>query len=180
MGEVIWHGRGGQGVVLASSILGTALTIYEGKYAMCISSFGGQRRDAPLFSVTRFSEKPIRNRSLNADPDSIVILDDSLTSTAIESLNKGKTRQIIINSKKSASDLDLTAWPNVTIVDADTIASEVLNRPVANTVMVGVLAAVTGLAKLDSVKKATADVVGPEIAKKNAAAVEAGFKSVRR
>jgi pyruvate ferredoxin oxidoreductase gamma subunit len=95
-------------------------------------------------------------------------------------LNKGKTRQIIINSKKSASDLDLTAWPNVTIVDADTIASEVLNRPVVNTVMVGVLAAVTGLAKLDSVKKATADVVGPEIAKKNATAVEAGFKSVRR
>jgi pyruvate ferredoxin oxidoreductase gamma subunit len=180
MGEVIWHGRGGQGVVVASSILGTALTIYEGKHALCMSSFGGQRRDAPLFSVTRFADKPIRNRSLNADPDFIVILDDSLISTAIANLNKGKTRQIIINSKKSASDLDLTGWPNVTIVDADTIASEVLKRPVVNTVMVGVLAAVTGLAKLDSVKKATADVVGPEIAKKNATAVEAGFKSVRR
>lgn len=180
MGEVIWHGRGGQGVVVASSILGTALTIYEGKYAMCISSFGGQRRDAPLFSVTRFSEKPIRNRSLNSDPDFVVILDDSLTSQAISNLNKGKSRQIIINSKKSATELGLVAGPHVTIVDADTIASEILNRPVSNTVMVGVLAAVTGLAKLDSAKKATADVIGPEIAKKNAAAVEAGFKSVRR
>jgi pyruvate ferredoxin oxidoreductase gamma subunit len=179
MGEVIWHGRGGQGVVVASSILGTALTIYEGKFALCLSSFGGQRRDAPLFSVTRFADKPIRNRSLNSDPEFVVILDDSLTSQVISNLNQGKSRQIIINSKKSKSDLDVMAWPHVTIVDADTIASKILKRPVANTVMVGILAAVTGLAKLDSVKKATADVVGPEIAKKNADAAEAGFNSVR-
>jgi pyruvate ferredoxin oxidoreductase gamma subunit len=179
MGEVIWHGRGGQGVVVASSILGTALAIYEEKHAMCMSSFGGQRRDAPLFSITRFSENPIRNRSLTSDPDYVVILDDSLTSAVMEKIDKKKDRQILINSRKSAADLGLTEWPHLTIVDADTIATEVLNRPAANTVMLGVMAAATGLAQLDSLKKATADVFGAETSQKNAAAVEAGFTSVR-
>ncbi|MHC3130275.1 MAG: 2-oxoacid:acceptor oxidoreductase family protein [Candidatus Bathyarchaeota archaeon] len=41
-----WHGRGGQGVVIASSILGRALGVYKGKYAMSIPSFGAQRRGA--------------------------------------------------------------------------------------------------------------------------------------
>jgi len=179
MGEVIWHGRGGQGVVVASSILGTALALYEGRHAMCMSSFGGQRRDAPLFSITRFSENPIRNRSLSSDPDYVVILDDSLTSAVMEKVDNKKARHILINSRKSAADLGLTEWPNLTIVDADAIATEVLKRPAANTVMLGVVAAATGLAQLDSVKKATADVFGSESSQKNAAAVEAGFTSVR-
>ena len=83
MEEIIWHGRGGQGIVLASSILGTALAIYEAKYAMSIPSFGAERRGAPLIAITRVSETPIRRRSLAADPDYIVILDDSLVATAL-------------------------------------------------------------------------------------------------
>lgn len=179
MGEVIWHGRGGQGVVVASSILGTALAIYEGKHAMCMSSFGGQRRDAPLFSITRFSENRIRNRSLTSDPDYVVILDDSLTSAVMEKLDNKKARHILVNSKKSAADLGLSEWPQLTIVDGDTIAIGVLKRPAANTVMLGVVAAATNLAQLDSLKKATADVFGSETSQKNAAAVEAGFASQR-
>ena len=180
MDEVIWHGRGGQGVVVASSILGTALAIYEGKYAMSIPSFGGQRRGAPLIALTRISETPIRKRHLKADPDYIVILDDSLVSIAIAYLGSEKPRHIIVNSKKSAVELDLAKWHRLNIVDAEEIALEVIGTPITNTVMVGVLAAATGLVQLDSVKKAIADVVTPEIAEGNIAAAEAGFKGVRR
>lgn len=176
--EVIWHGRGGQGVVVASSILGTALAIYEGKYALSIPSFGGQRRDAPLIAITRVSGTPIRRRHLKADPDYIVILDDSLTATALAGCRHEKPRHIIVNSKKSAVDLNLTDWELVTIVDAEAIAQEVLGRPITNTVMVGVLAAVTELVRLDSAKKAIADVVAPELVERNIAAAEAGFKAM--
>jgi len=167
-------------VVVASSILGTALTIYEGKYAFSIPSFGGQRRGAPLIALTRISEIPIRKRHLKADPDYIVILDDSLASVAVADLGDEKPRYIIVNSKKSAADLGLTKWQHLTIVDAEAIAMEVIGRPITNTVMIGAFAAATGVVQLDAVKKATADVVAPGIAKKNVAAVEAGFKGVRR
>jgi len=108
--EIIWHGRGGQGVVVASSIFGTALAIYEGKYALSIPSFGVQRRDAPLIAVTRVSDAPIRRRDRQADPDYIIVLDDSLVSEAIKDLTNAKPRQVIVNSKKSAAELGLVDW----------------------------------------------------------------------
>lgn len=180
MYEVIWHGRGGQGVVVASSILGVALAIYEGKYALSIPNFGGQRRGAPLIALTRISETPIRKRHLKANPDYVVILDDSLTSIAVTELSNEKPRHVIVNSKKSAVDLELTKWKSPTILDAEGIALEITGRPISNTVMVGVVAASTGLVQLDSVKKAIADVLTKEIAERNIAAAEAGFTAVRR
>lgn len=180
MQEIIWHGLGGQGAVIASSILGTALSIYEGKYAMSIPSFGAERRGAPVTALTRTSESPIRRRQRLSDPDFIVILDDSLVSTALASLEHEKPRCIIVNSKKSAVDLGLANWQHLTIVDATTIASDVLGRPIPNTVIAGVLAAVTNLVRINSVKKAIADVFVPELVERNITAAEAGFKAWNR
>jgi len=114
-----------------------------------------------------------------ADPDYIVILDDSLTSTALANCGHEKPCHIIVNSKKPAAELNLTDWPHLTIVDADTIALKVLRRPITSTVMMGVVAAVTDLVRIDSVKKAIADVMAPETSPRNIEASEAGFKAVR-
>jgi pyruvate ferredoxin oxidoreductase gamma subunit len=175
--EIIWHGRGGQGVVAASSIMGTALALYEGNYALSIPRFGGERRGAPLIAITRFAKAPLRRRDLQADPDYIVIFDDTLVSLAVKDLNHEKPRHIIVNSRRKAAELGLDTWQNCTIVDAETIALELLNRPIVNTVMVGVFAAATGLAQIDSVKKAVAEVLPPELVTKNIAAAEKGFQA---
>jgi Pyruvate/2-oxoacid:ferredoxin oxidoreductase gamma subunit len=45
--------------------------------------------------------------------------------------------------------------------------------------MLGIFAAATGLTRLDSVKKAIADVVPAEIREKNIAGAEAGFEAVQ-
>ncbi len=178
MQEIIWHGRGGQGVVVASSMLGTTMAIYEKKYAMSIPRFGGERRDAPLIAITRISDIPIRRRDLVVDPDYVIILDDSLISNAMNGLSHDKPRHLIVNSKKSAVDLGLTEWQPLTIVDAVTIALDVIGRPITNAVMLGVFAAATGLAQLDSVKKGITDVLPREVAAKNVAAAEEGYNKV--
>lgn len=180
MQEVMWHGLGGQGVVVASSVLGTAIGVYEGKYVMSIPSFGAQRRGAPVTALTRISESPIRRRSKEGDPDYIVVIDDSLVLTAITGCGHEKPRKIIVNSKKSLAELGLTEWPDSTIVDAETIALEAIGRPVVNCVMVGVLAAATHLVKLSSVEKAIADVLDPRIAQRNAAGAKGGYNAVDR
>ena len=180
MKEIIWHGRGGQGVVLASSILGTALAIYEAKYAMSIPSFGAERRGAPLIGITRVSETPIRRRSLAADPDYIVILDDSLVSTALANCSQYKPRHIIINSKKTTIELNPTYGQSTTIIDAEAISLEILGRPITNTVMLGVLSAVTDLVRIQSIRKAIADVMEPHMVQKNLLAADAGFRAMKR
>jgi 2-oxoisovalerate ferredoxin oxidoreductase gamma subunit len=178
MQEVMWHGLGGQGVVVASSVLGTAIGVYEGKYVMSIPSFGAQRRGAPVTALTRISESPIRRRSKVGDPDYVVVLDDSLVRTAITGCGHEKPRQIIVNSKKSVAELGLTEWPDSIIVDAEAIALETIGRPIVNCVMVGVVAAATHLVKLSSVEKAIADVLDPRIAQRNAAGAKEGYNAV--
>ena len=147
---------------------------------MSIPSFGGERRGAPLIAITRVSETQIRKRNLTADPDYVIILDDSLISTALSERTHDKPRHIIINSTKTVADLNLTEWQPITIVDAGVIALEVLGKPIVNTVMLGVLGAVADLASIESIKKAIAEVTDPEIVKKNVLAAEAGFRATKR
>ncbi len=180
MKEVIWHGLGGQGAVAASSVLGTAVGIYEGKYALSIPIFGAQRRGGAVLAITRISESPIRNRAKECNPDLIVIIDESLISPALSGLNETKPCQIIVNSKKSAKELGLEKLPNVVMVDADSIASGVPGRPMVNSVLVGIVAAVTGLVALDSIKKAITEVVPSRHVESNIAAAEAGFKAIKK
>ena len=179
MKEIIWHGRGGQGVVLASSILGTALAIYETKYAMSIPSFGAERRGAPLIAITRVSENPIRRRNLTADPDYIVILDDSLIITALANRGHEKSRQIVVNSKKTTIEIDPIYRQSTITIDAEAISLEILGRPITNTVMLGVLSAVTNLVRIQSLIKAIADVMEPN-AQENMLAADAGFRAMNR
>jgi len=55
--EIRLHGRGGQGVVLASGILATGL-VEAGKYAVAIPSFGFERRSAASSSNgSRFRQR---------------------------------------------------------------------------------------------------------------------------
>jgi len=53
MYEIRFHGRGGQGAVLASKILAKAL-VEEGKHVKAIPSFGFERRGAPVEAYLRF------------------------------------------------------------------------------------------------------------------------------
>ena len=62
MKEIRLHGRGGQGVVMASDILATAF-VAEGNYATAFPSFGVERRGAPVSAFVRFDDKDIRERT---------------------------------------------------------------------------------------------------------------------
>jgi len=53
-----FHGRGGQGVVVAVQILATALA-REGKYAAGFPTFGFEMRGAPVAAFCRLDNKPI-------------------------------------------------------------------------------------------------------------------------
>lgn len=77
MYRIRFHGRGGQGIKTASRVLGSAL-FGEGFEVQDAPVYGAERRGAPLFAYVRASRTPIRERGLIANPDLVVVADESL------------------------------------------------------------------------------------------------------
>ncbi len=172
--EIRWHGRGGQGVVTAANILGAA-AMHEGKHSQAFPFFGAERRGAPVSAFTRIDEQPIRLHSQIYRPHWVVLLDDSLLEllNPLEGLREGGG--FIVNTRRSAAELP--ACERLVRLDATGIAQTILGRPVANTVMLGALAAV-GLVGMVPLKRAIGEVFPGKTGERNAEAAAAAYALV--
>ena len=174
-----WHGRGGQGAVLGASMLGSAVALYEGKYAVSFPSFGAERRGAPVQAFTRISDRAIRTRSQIYNPTTIIVLDDTLLDVVDITSGARDGASILINTRKPAGRLSkIPDSLNVTTVDATEIARENIGVAIVNTAMLGALAGAIGLVSLDSIKKAIASTLPEKVVDRNIAAAEAAYKKV--
>ncbi len=178
--EIRFHGRGGQGTVVASKALAEAVAL-EGKYVQTFPEYGVERRGAPVTAYTRIDDKPIYIRSKIYAPDHIVILDPTLIIAidVTEGLKKGGW--IIINSEKNPEDYPQFSEYRVATVDATSIAVKYglgsKAAPIVNTAILGAFAKVTGFVKLDSVLKAVYDL-SPVKKEENQQACKEAFNSV--
>lgn len=172
--EIRFHGRGGQGTVVASKILADALA-QEGSYVQAYPEFGVERRGAPVFSFIRIDNKPIYDKSKIYTPDHVVVVDPTLVEAldVTEGLKAGGW--IIINSDKKPGDFKLPARFRVATVNATEIAVRnklgSLAAPIVNTAIVGAVIKILGLTKLESLLQAIGDAITikPEDNKKAAA-----------
>ncbi len=158
MHEVIWHGRGGQGVVLAAQILAEA-AYYEGyKGVTSAPTFGPERRGAPLTASTRMSETWIRTVSQVELADIAVVLDASLIEIVDVARTLKKGGALIINTSMSPDTFDLKETFRIATCDALSIAGEanltISGAPIVNTPMVGAFARATGLVSIENIEKA--------------------------
>lgn len=142
-----WHGRGGQGAFTAARLLGAAYSLEDNKYALAFPSFGPERRGAPVNAFTKLDRKPIVNRSENEKADYSIFLDDTLFSEATFSELK-PTGRVLLNTKHSYDD------PRIITIDGDALASEILKRPITNTIMLGALSAVFDGIELEYIEEA--------------------------
>jgi pyruvate ferredoxin oxidoreductase gamma subunit len=93
------HGRGGQGIKMASRILGTAL-FRAGFQVQDAPKYGAERRGAPIFAYVRADRAPICERGVIQRPDLVVIADDTLVAVpaAATLQGLGDDSVILINS----------------------------------------------------------------------------------
>ena len=61
MQEIRFHGRGGQGTVIASKLLAVA-TAYEGNWVQAFPEFGVERRGSPVTAFLRINRSQIYER----------------------------------------------------------------------------------------------------------------------
>ncbi len=160
--EIRFHGRGGQGTVVASKILADAIT-KEGNYVQAYPEFGVERRGAPVYAFIRIGDKPIYDKSRIYDPDHVVVVEPTLVEAidVTEGLKEGGW--IIVNSDKRPEDLDFQVNYKVATIDAMNIALKhklgTRSAPIVNTAMVGAVVKILGLARIESVLEAVREGV---------------------
>jgi 2-oxoacid:acceptor oxidoreductase gamma subunit (pyruvate/2-ketoisovalerate family) len=156
MYEIIWHGRGGQGVVIAAQILAESAYFQGFKGVTSAPTFGPERRGAPLTASTRISADPVRMVSQIERADISVVLDPSLLSVVniLGTLKEGGL--IIINTSLKPEELALEAHISIATADAGSIAMKHRlmreGKPIVNTPMLGAFARASNLVSLDAME----------------------------
>ena len=180
MYEIRFHGRGGQGAVLASKILAKALS-EDGKFVKAIPSFGFERRGAPVAAYLRFDDKVIRQNTNIYHPDCVICLDPTLP-RAVDIFEDMKENGVVVHAtKKKLDQLDLPeSLSRVGLCDAFGIALRIFGRPITNSIMLGAFARTTGLVSLEAVCKGMETVDFRDAAlEKNIQAVRQGYEETR-
>lgn len=180
--EIRFHGRGGQGAVVASEILAAAL-FKEGKFVQAFPTFGVERRGAPVAAFLRIDEAPIRLRCQIDTPHHVVVLDPTLIRVAdvVAGLQPGGW--ILINSERGPEEFVsfLERGWRVASVDAGAIAARhelgARTNPIVNTAILGAFSRISGLVSLDAVLEAIEEGV-PVQPEDNAEAASEAFESV--
>ncbi len=181
MYEIRFHGRGGQGAVLASRILAKAL-VEEEKHVKAIPSFGFERRGAPVSAFLRFDDHPIRQTTNIYHPDCVICLDPTLPD-AVDIFTGVKPDGAWVQAtRKRPEQVDLPAGLSlVGFCDAFGIALEVFGRAITNTIMLGSFARTTGIVSLDALARGMESVAFRDAAlEKNVTAVRRGYDETRR
>jgi len=180
MHEIIWHGRGGQGVVLAAQILAEAAYIQGFMGVTSAPTFGPERRGAPLTASTRISNEPVRTFSQIASADISVILDESLFEI---STSEGKIKEnglVIVNSTLTPQQIRPSGNFTVATVDATGIAGEyhlsMSGSPVVNTSLLGALSMASGLVSLENIEKGLKKKMPQDKASSNFQAIQTAFE----
>jgi 2-oxoisovalerate/pyruvate ferredoxin oxidoreductase gamma subunit len=182
MMEIRFHGRGGQGTVVASKIMADAVFL-DGRFSQSFPSFGVERRGAPVTAFLRVDDKPIRIRTEIYEPQHIVVLDPLLVDQVplTQGLPAGGT--VIVNSEKRPEALkDRFKGFRVATVPAGRIAHRrglgSGQTPIVNTAILGAVNRVLGIVTMDSLLRAIREGV-PARALENAEAAQEAFEAVR-
>lgn len=179
--EIRFHGRGGQGAVIASKVLAVA-AFKEGRYVQAFPSFGVERRGAPVMAFTRIDHKPIRIKCQIYEPDHIVVLDPTLLEAVDVTAGLKEGGWVIINSEREPAAFNLPKGFRVATVDANSIAIKhklgPKSAPIVNTAILGAFAKATGIVGLEALAEAVREAV-PLNPGGNVAATREAYYSVK-
>ena len=167
MKEIIFLGRGGQGVVLAQEIVAKAL-FYEGYHVKGFPSFGTERRGAPVKAFLRYSKSEIKENYQIYKGNYYVVFHHSLAKSIpkdqIQVMNTElkdfETNKIKINANEIAMKNKLGSETN----------------PIVNTAMIGALSSILKIVSFDNLKKAICERLPERHHQKN---IQAAFDAFR-
>ncbi len=169
--EIRIAGFGGQGVILAASVIGKAASIFEGGHATMTQNFGPESRGGACSAQVILSGEPILYPYVTR-PDILVALSQEAYNKFAPELKPGGlllVEQDLVQMDKVPEGARVHGVP------ATRLAEEIGRRMVLNIVVVGFFAAVTGLLDPRSLRAAVEDSVPPAFRDLNLKAFQKGY-----
>jgi 2-oxoglutarate ferredoxin oxidoreductase subunit gamma len=170
--EIRIAGFGGQGVILAASVIGKACAIFQGAYATMTQSFGPEARGGSSSAQVILSTEPILYPYVT-QPDVLVVMSQEACTRFAPQLKPGG---ILITEQELVRVDQIPNGVRAYGVPATRLAEELGRKVVLNVVMVGFFGAVTNLLDPDALRKAVEDSVPPAMQKLNLQAFDKGFE----
>jgi len=183
MFEIRFHGRGGQGAVVASKVSAVA-AFKAGYYPLAFPHFGVERRGAPVTAFLRIHDpgEKLFLRCNIYNPDMILVLDNTLLEMVDVTEGLKEEGKIIINSPKNPSDFEFSKKYRVFTVDATQIAIKhnlgSKAQPIVNTAILGALAKVLDVFGMEELLSAIEEEISVKT-EENKKAAEEAFNSVK-
>ncbi len=173
--ELTIAGVGGQGSILAGTILGSAAVTYDGKYAVQTQAYSSELRGGYAATWVVVSDEPVVFPRVTR-PDVLIAQAQDSINRFSHSLKPDGI--LIVDSDMIPAPPDNTR--HIFKIPATSIARNRLKAPVtANIIMLGALYRVTGLVSREALEKAIRDAVPKEKGQLNLDAFNLGFEAVQ-
>ena len=182
MFQIRIHGRSGQGNVTAADILSVAAFL-EGRHAQAFPSYGTEHMGAPVVAFCRIADKEIRLREPIMEPDCLIVQEPTLLRAVEVFAGLRPGGYLLVNTNKAFAESHILEIADslpkghaVALPATDIARKHVRARP--NVALLGAFAAVTGLVRLESVKRAIAEAFPGEVGAANVATAMEAYEFV--
>jgi len=170
--EIRVAGFGGQGVIMAASVIGKAASIVDGGFATMTQNFGPEARGGACSAQLILSNTPVLYPYVTR-PDILVVMSQEAYVKFAPELKPGG---IMLIEQELVRVQGLAQQVKVFGIPATRLAEEQGKRMVLNIVMVGFFGAITGIFSKESLRKAVEDSVPAAFRELNQKAFDTGFE----
>jgi pyruvate ferredoxin oxidoreductase gamma subunit/2-oxoisovalerate ferredoxin oxidoreductase gamma subunit len=181
MQEIRFHGRGGQGTVVASILLAKAF-FSAGYYVQTFPVFGVERRGAPVEAYLRLDGQKILLRCNVYTPDHAVVQDVKLLDSVDVTAGLKPGGWVLINTPQRPANVSAFTGYHLACVDATGIAIQnelgTRTHPIINTAMIGAFARMLAKPSLETIADAIKEDI-PIKPEQNITACEQAYEKVQ-
>ena len=169
--KLIIAGFGGQGIILTGKLLAYSAML-ENKEVTHMPSYGAEMRGGTAHCSVIISDEPIASPVVS-DPD-ITLVFNQPSKTKFEPRLKDKGKILINNSliNEKAKRNNIDAY----YIDATNLADQIGNVRCANMIMLGALAKLTNIVKLDTIINSLSEVISA----RNQSLIEINKKALKK
>jgi 2-oxoglutarate ferredoxin oxidoreductase subunit gamma len=169
--EIRVAGFGGQGVIMAASVIGKATSIVDGDFATMTQNFGPEARGGACSAQLVLAKTPVLYPYVTR-PDILVVMSQEAYVKFAPELKPGG---IMLIEQELVRVQGLAPQVKVYGIPATRLAEQCGKKMVLNIVMVGFFGAITGLISRESLRKAVGQSVPAAFLELNMKAFDMGF-----
>ncbi len=170
--EILIGGVGGQGVILAGILLGTAATLFENKKAVQTQAYSSEQRGGMARAEVILSDEPVTDPQVRRPDILIALAQDAVN----RHLKKIKPSGLLVMDSDLVKEVTPGNFQTLEIPATSLAENELGNIVVANLILLGGLIKKTGLLSVGAMEKAIEANVPPKAKEMNLKAFRRGLE----